>query len=163
MLRLRHTLLQLDHLRLFFKIIARDDFISSQREVENIPSTYMTINALVVRYLHMNFQCSHIIEACQFRSVDFRSFVQGYYSTQSYYDTWATLFHLIFNEYEWPPYDGPTIVPFELMKHKSRRHPKSPCLHNEIYVREGETVITCGLCKQPGHNSRSCQNMNQVD
>ena len=33
------------------------------------------------------FPCSHIIAACQFRSVDFRSFVQGYYSTQSYYDT----------------------------------------------------------------------------
>ena len=163
MLRLRHMLLQLDHLRLFFKIIARDDFISSQREVENIPSAYMTINALVVRYLHMNFQCSHIIEACQFRSVDFQSFVQGYYSTQSYYDTWATLFHLIFNEYEWPPYDGPTIVPFELMKHTSRGHPKSPCLHNEMDVREGETILTCGLCKQHGHNSRSCQNMNQVD
>ena len=34
------------------------------------------------------FPCSHIIAACQCRSVDFRSFVQGYYSTQSHYDTW---------------------------------------------------------------------------
>ena len=33
------------------------------------------------------FPCSHIIEAFQHRYVDFRLFVQGYYTTQSYYDT----------------------------------------------------------------------------
>ena len=33
------------------------------------------------------FPCSHIIAACQHRCVDFWFFVQGYYTTQSYYDT----------------------------------------------------------------------------
>ena len=33
------------------------------------------------------FPCSHIIAACQHRCVDFRLFVQGYYTTQLYYDT----------------------------------------------------------------------------
>ena len=51
MLRLRHMWLKLDRLRLFFTIITRDDFLSSQREVEHVASTYMTINALVVRHL----------------------------------------------------------------------------------------------------------------
>ena len=46
------------------------------------------------------FPCSHIIAACQHRCVDFRLFVQGYYITQSYYNTWANLFYLIFNEDE---------------------------------------------------------------
>ena len=46
------------------------------------------------------FSCSHIIAACQHRCVDFRLFVQTYYTTQSYYDTWASLFHPIFNEDE---------------------------------------------------------------
>ena len=46
------------------------------------------------------FPCSHIIAACQHRCVDFRLFVQGYYITQSYYDTWASLFYHIFNEDE---------------------------------------------------------------
>ena len=40
------------------------------------------------------FPCSHIIAACQHRCVD----------------TWASLFYPIFNEDEWPLYDGPTIV-----------------------------------------------------
>ena len=29
---------------------------------------------------------------------------------KSYYDTWASLFHPILNEDEWPLYDGPTII-----------------------------------------------------
>ena len=43
------------------------------------------------------FPCSHIIAACQRRCVD----------------TWASLFYPIFNEDEWPLYDGPTIVALE--------------------------------------------------
>ena len=57
------------------------------------------------------FPCSHIIVACQHRCVDFRLFFQGHYTTQSYYDTRASLFHPIFNEDEWPLNDGPTILP----------------------------------------------------
>ena len=71
---------------------------------------------------------------------------------QSYYDTWASLFHPIFNEDEWPLYDGPTIVPPESMKHIGSGCPKSTLLHNEMDVREGKTTIPFGLCKQQGHN-----------
>ena len=70
------------------------------------------------------FPCSHIMAACQHRCVDFRLFVQGYCTTQSYYDTWASLFHPIFNEDEWPLYDGPTIVPLESMKRIGSGRPK---------------------------------------
>ena len=98
------------------------------------------------------FPCSHIIAACQFHSIYIRSFVQGYYSTQLYYDTWATLYHPIFDEYEWLPYDSPTITPFDSIKRTSRGHLKSTHLHNEMDVKKGKTAITCGLCKQHGHN-----------
>ena len=43
------------HLRLIFMITTRDDFMSSQREVKHIASTYMTINAFVVKHLYMDF------------------------------------------------------------------------------------------------------------
>ena len=46
------------------------------------------------------FPCSHIIVAYQHRCVDFRLFVQSYYTMHSYYDIWANLFHPIFNEDE---------------------------------------------------------------
>ena len=94
------------------------------------------------------FPCSHIIAACQHRCVDFRLFVQGYYNMQSYYDTWASLFHPIYDEEEWPLYDGSMIVAPESMKRMGSGRPKSTRLHNEMDIREGKTTITCGLCKQ---------------
>ena len=109
------------------------------------------------------FPCSHILAACHFHSIDCKPLVQHYYNTQSYYNTWAPLFHPIFNVYEWPPYDGPIIMPSESMKRASSGRPKSSRLHNEMNVREGKTSITCGLCKQSGHNRHSCQNSNRVD
>ena len=108
------------------------------------------------------FPHSHIIAACHHRCVDFRLFVQSYYTMQSYYDTWVSLFHPIFNEDEWPLYDSPMIVPPKSMKRIVSGRPKSTRLHNEMDVREGKITITCGLCKQHGHNRRSCNNRNQV-
>ena len=101
----------------------------------------------------------------QHASIDvliFRSFVQGYYTTQSYCDTWASLFYPMFNEDEWPLYDGPTIVAPESMKRQVSGRPKSTRLHNEMDIREGKTKIKCGLCKQQGHNRRSCKSRNQL-
>ena len=80
---------------------------------------------------------------------------------QSYYGTWASLFHPISNEDEWPLYDGLTIVPPESMKRIGGECPKSTRLHNEMDVMEGKTTITRGLCKQLGHNRQSCKNINQ--
>ena len=34
------------------------------------------------------FPCSHILAACHFRSIDFRLFVQHYYTIQSCFNTW---------------------------------------------------------------------------
>ena len=90
----------------------------AQLVVEHITSTYMTMHARVVKHSY-GLPCSHILATCHFRSVEFRPLVQHYYSTQSYYNTWIPLFHPIFNVYEWPPYDGPIIVPSESMKHAS--------------------------------------------
>ena len=108
------------------------------------------------------FLCRHMIAGCQHRCVDFRLFVEGYYTTQSYYDTWASLFHPIFNEDEWLLYGGPTIVPLDSMQRMGSVRLRSNWLHNEMDVREGKTPITCGLCKQLGHKRRSCKNRNQV-
>ena len=81
---------------------------------------------------------------------------------QSYYDTQASLFHPIFNEDEWPLYDGLTIVPSRSMKSIGSGRPKLTRLHYEMDVMEGKTTITYELCKQSGHNRCSCKNRNQV-
>ena len=45
------------------------------------------------------FPCSHSLAACHFRSIDFKSFVQHYYTMQSYFSTSALLFDPIYKEY----------------------------------------------------------------
>ena len=54
-------------------------------------------------------------------------------------------------------------MPSKSMKRTSRGRPKSTRLHSEMDVREGKTTITCGFCKQPSQNRRSCRNRNQID
>ena len=79
---------------------------------------------------------------------------------QSYFSTWTPLFNLIHNEYEWSPYVGLVIVPVDSMKRVSSGRSKSIHLHNEMDVRQGKASVTCGLCKQSGHNRHSCPNRN---
>ena len=54
------------------------------------------------------------------------------------------------------------LRPPESMKRIGSGRPKSIWLHNEMDIRKEKTTITCGLCKQPGHNRRFCNNINQV-
>ncbi|KAL6319718.1 hypothetical protein AAG906_026797 [Vitis piasezkii] len=86
-----------------------------------------------------------------------------YYTTCAYLSTWAPLFYLIFDELEWPQYNGPIIVPSDSMKRLTSGRLKSSCLYNEMDARETRTPQTCGLCKQSGHNRRSCPNKETND
>ena len=49
------------------------------------------------------------------------------------------------------------------MKRIGNGHPKSIRSHNEMDIRVGKTTITCGSCKQPGHNRWSCKNRNGME
>ena len=158
-----HEIVLYDHIRGQFHVKTNKGTKSSSTRGRTYRINLQEYTCTCGKTLIYGFPCSHILAACHFRSVDFRPLVQHYYSTQSYYNSWAPLFHPIFNLYEWPPYDGPIIVPFESMKRASSGRPKSSHLHNEMDVREGKTSITCGLCKQSGHNRRSCQNSNRID
>ena len=83
-----------DHVKGLFHVKSRSGRTHCLNLHENICTCGKTL-------IH-GFPCSHIIVACQHRYVDFHFFMEGYYTTQSYYDTWASLFHPIFNEDEWP-------------------------------------------------------------
>ena len=100
MLRLRPVWLKLDQWKLFFTITFKDNFMSKSRSGRTQRLNLYDQKCICGKTLIYGFPCSHIIIACQHRCVDFRLFVQGYYTTQSYYDTWSSLFHPIFNEDE---------------------------------------------------------------
>ena len=158
-----HEIALYDHIQGRFHVKTNRGTKSSSTGGRTYRVTLQEYACMCGKTLIYEFPCSHILAACHFHSIDFKPLVQHYYSTQSYYNTWAPMFHPIFNVYEWSPYDGLIIVPSELIKRASSGGPKSSCLHNEMDVREGGTSIMCGLCKQSCHNRRSCQNSNRID
>ncbi|RVW94352.1 Serine/threonine-protein phosphatase 7 long form-like [Vitis vinifera] len=137
-----HEIVLYDHIRGQFHVKTNKGTKSSSTRGRTYRINLQEYACTCGKTLIYGFPCSHILAACHFRSVDFRPLVQHYYSTQSYYNSWAPLFHPIFNVYEWPPYDGLIIVPSESMKRASSGRPKSSRLHNEMDVREGKTSIT---------------------
>ncbi|RVW36159.1 hypothetical protein CK203_079632 [Vitis vinifera] len=114
-----HEIVLYDHIRGQFHVKTNKGTKSSSTRGRTYRINLQEYACTCGKTLIYGFPCSHILAACHFRSVDFRPLVQHYYSTQSYYNSWAPLFHPIFNVYEWPPYDGPIIVPAESMKRAS--------------------------------------------
>ena len=68
-----------DHLQGRFHVKSR----SGRTQCLNLHDQKCTCGKTII----YGIPCSHIIAACQHQCVDFRLFVQGYYTTQSYYDT----------------------------------------------------------------------------
>ncbi|KAL6314595.1 hypothetical protein AAG906_026935 [Vitis piasezkii] len=140
-----------------------DTLLEANRKPRTYHVTLQTGSCTCNKTLLLGFPCSHILATCHCRAIDFRQFVQGYYTTRAYLSTWAPLFYPIFDELEWPQYNGPIIVPSDSMKRLTSGRPKSSRLHNEMDARETRTPQTCGLCKQSGHNRRSCPNRETND
>ncbi|RVW26810.1 hypothetical protein CK203_099738 [Vitis vinifera] len=151
-----HEVLLYDHVAGRFHVKTRHSVGSNNRKPRTYHVTLQTGSCTCNKTLLLGFPCSHILAVCHCRANDFRQFVQGYYTTRAYLSTWASLFYLIFDELEWPQYNGPIIVPSDSMKWLTSGRPKSSRLHNEMDARETRTPQTCGLCKQSGHNRRSC-------
>ncbi|RVW68072.1 hypothetical protein CK203_064579 [Vitis vinifera] len=157
-----HEVLLYDHVAGRFHVKTRHSVGSSNRKPRTYHVTLQTGSCTCNKTLLLGFPCLHILAACHCRAIDFRQFVQGYYTTHAYLSTWAPLFYPIFDELEWPQYNGPIIVPSDSMKRLTSGRPKSSLLHNEMDARETRTPQTCGLCKQSGHNRHSCPNVNNL-
>nr|CAN61286.1 hypothetical protein VITISV_028650 [Vitis vinifera] len=158
-----HEVLLYDHVAGCFHVKTRHSVGISNRKPRRYHVTLQTGSCTCNKTLLLGFPCSHILATCHCRAIDFRQFVQGYYTTRAYLSTWASLFYLIFDELEWPQYNGPIIVSSDSMKQLTSGRPKSSRLHNEMDARETGTVQTCGVCKQSGHNRRSCPNRETND
>ena len=151
-----HEVLLYDHVQGLFHVKARRFVGSSNRKPRTYHVNLRTGSCTCTKTLLLGFPCSHILVACHCRSIDFRQFVHSYYTTRCYLSIWAPLFYPIFDESDWPQYNGAVIVPFDSMKHATSGRPKSSRLHSEMDAKEAKTQKTCGLCKQLGHNRRSC-------
>ncbi|KAL6318599.1 hypothetical protein AAG906_000677 [Vitis piasezkii] len=123
------------------KASAHETLLEANRKPRTYHVTLQTGSCTCNKTLLLGFPCSHILAACH-----------CYYTTRAYLSTWAPLFYPIFDELEWPQYNGPIIVPSDSMK----RLTSDGC-------KETRTPQTCGLCKQSGHNRHSCPNRETND
>ena len=121
-----------DHVEKCFHVKTRHSIGSNNRK----PCTYHVNlqrgSCTCNKTLLLRFPCSHILVASHCWSIDFRQFVQGYYTTRAYLSTWAPLFYPIFDKLEWPQYNGPIIIPSDLMKRIISSQSKSNRLYNEM-------------------------------
>jgi hypothetical protein len=65
--------------------------------------------------------CSHVMAVCRERNFDENEYVSSYYSSQYLASTWGEFFHPKGNQCEWPPYDGPRILPERRLIRVGRR------------------------------------------
>lgn len=68
--------------------------------------------------------CCHVMAVCRERNFSEDVFVDNYYRTDFLLHTWAPSFHSYPNQYQWPYYLGPTVVPDKKWIRKGRRKHK---------------------------------------
>ncbi|KAG8386634.1 hypothetical protein BUALT_Bualt03G0168900 [Buddleja alternifolia] len=93
------------------------------------------------------FPCSHVMAACQYCSLDYKVFVQNWYSITTYKMTWDPVFHPIPDRAYWPLARETTFLPSGSMKRKAKSRPRSTRFRNEMDIREGHITVTFGCCK----------------
>ena len=99
--------------------------------------------------------CSHVLAVCRFRSLSHSGFVDQFYTTEKYRQAYLKSFKPIPDVAYWTPYTGPRIVANVLHK-RGQGRPKSTRIRNEMDESVRRYVKSCSLCRQTGHNKKTC-------
>ncbi|XVF56380.1 hypothetical protein PTKIN_Ptkin06aG0115800 [Pterospermum kingtungense] len=103
------------------------------------------------------FPCSHVMAVCGRLALDSWQYIEDYYSIEKYSQTWAPQFNRIPHESYWPEPNIPQLVPDPARRRSKKGRPQSTRIRTEMDINEGRTSTRYGLCKQPGHDRRTCQ------
>ena len=98
MVRLKPMWLRQDLMKFFYMITSKDDSMWRLIGVLSVAQVVVKHNCINLhehacicgKTLVYRFSCNQILTTCHFCSIDFRPLVQHYYSTKSYYNTWAS-------------------------------------------------------------------------
>ena len=101
------------------------------------------------------YPCSHVLSVCGNLSLNSWQYVQNYYSIEEYCMTWAPQFFPLHHEEYWPETMF-NLIPDYSLKRSEKGRPRSTRLRNEMDIKEGRTLIRCGICRVQGHDRRKC-------
>lgn len=104
--------------------------------------------------------CSHVLAACRdIAGNDGTQYVSTYYTMNAIRHTWAPKMAPINQGAGYKNSEGPTFHPFPSTKRVEPGRPRTTRLQGDMDDAEGGVGLRrCRICKQVGHDRRSCPN-----
>ena len=101
--------------------------------------------------------CSHVMAACAHTSLDVSPFVDRCYTLEQHLASYSPQFQPIPHPDYWNESDMLTLLPpFARIRKKGR--PRSTRMRNEMDWQERGPRPRCRICRQEGHDRRTCPN-----
>ena len=114
--------------------------------------------------------CSHVIAICAKYKHDAQQFIDLCYSVTHRYHSYEPIFQPLKDKLAWPDLEETRVVMPNPQLIRNKGWPKSTRIRNEIDENDRELPTSlwikngpksrCGLCRQEGHNRRTCPTRN---
>ncbi|XP_025692986.1 uncharacterized protein [Arachis hypogaea] len=102
------------------------------------------------------YPCCHAIACCAYSRLNWASYVHEVYRMSEVFNVYKQGFVPPIPEGLWPPYAGPTIIPDPNMRRAKEGRAKITRIRGSIDQSVENQPKRCGLCRQPGHTRRNC-------
>jgi len=104
--------------------------------------------------------CSHLIAALNHVKINYRRYIDMFYSIQTLGELWAPQFYPVKHKEYWNYTPEYQVLPDRDMI-RSRGRPQSTRIRSDADISDASVARKCRICHQPGHNRRTCPNRNR--
>ncbi|XP_057744997.1 uncharacterized protein LOC130962856 [Arachis stenosperma] len=104
----------------------------------------------------LHYPCCHAIACCAHSRLNWASYVHEVYRMSEVFNVYKQGFVPPIPEGLWPPYAGPTVILDPNMKRAREGRPKATRFGGSMDQSIENHPKRCGLCRQPGHMRRNC-------
>ncbi|WVZ19233.1 hypothetical protein V8G54_006555 [Vigna mungo] len=112
-------------------------------------------------WLITDIPCTHAITAMKFLNLNAEEYIAPWYRKSAYQDTYKSIVYLINGQHVWEITPYPDILPpkkrvMPERPKKKRRLQSWELKKNDSELRKGGRKKACAVCKQLGHNKKTC-------
>ncbi|XP_072090440.1 uncharacterized protein [Arachis hypogaea] len=104
----------------------------------------------------LHYPCCHAIACCGHSRLNWASYVHEVYRMIEVFNVYKQGFIPPIPEGLWPPYANPTVIPDSNMRRAREGRPKATRICGSMDQSVDNRLKRCGLCRQPGHTRRNC-------
>ncbi|XP_025625403.1 uncharacterized protein [Arachis hypogaea] len=110
----------------------------------------------------LHYPCCHAIACCTYSRLNLASYVHEVYRMSEVFNVYKQGFFPPIPEGLWPPYAGPTIIPDPDLRRAKEGRPRATRIRGSMDQSQENLPKRCGLCRQPGHTRRNCDQRRQT-